>query len=128
MRPKPKFPVHVLWPQSLAYAGRTLYGSQWRKHVAALVKVDQKAINRWMKEGAPGWVCAHLLKVGFKKYDEIAAIELDEPFTQSTNIMNCCDALWSQWGQYRKYRGLGKISPLERPKQVANVRLPSIRR
>ena len=128
MHPKPKFPSHVLWPAGLEFAGRTFYGRQWRKHVARLVKVDQKVIARWMKEGAPGWVCAQLLKVGFKKYDEAAAIEFDEPFTETTKIRNVTDGLWSQWCQYRKYRGLKPIYPLQQQKQVANIRLPSIRK
>lgn len=127
MHSKPKFPAHVLWPNLLELAGKRFYGRAWRKHVAELVKVDRKVIDRWMKEGAPGWVCAQLLKVGFEKSLKVTEDETSS-YAEITKIANVNDALWSQWGAYRKYKKLGPLSPIGRAAQVAKIKLPIVRK
>ena len=70
----PSYPAHVMWPQTLEYVGRTLFGRQWRTHVARTLKVPRKTITKWMTEGAPGWICANIEKIGYAKYEKLAQV------------------------------------------------------
>jgi hypothetical protein len=123
----PKFPSHVLWPQCLSYVGRTFFGRQWRARVAELLKVDRKTIDKWMEQGAPGWTCAHLEKVGYFKYDEINNAKGRPNYKAMRKLSDATDVLYSQRCQYRKFKGLPPPSLDERHKQVANVKLPNSR-
>jgi len=124
---QPQFPVHVLWPGSLRYIGRTFFGRQWRAHVARILKVDRKTIRKWMTEGAPGWTCAHLERIGYAKYDEIANAKGKPNYKAMRKFSDATDVLYAQRCQYRKFKGLPPPSHFERPKQVANVKLPAKR-
>ncbi len=123
----PRYPRHVMWPQTFQYVGRTLFGRQWRTHVSRTLKVDQKTISKWMTEGAPGWICAHLEKVGYAEYEKLAQVEDNPDYEAMRKLSDATDALYSQRCAYRKFKGLKPPSLYERPKQVAKVRLPTRR-
>jgi len=123
----PSYPAHVMWPQTLEYVGRTLFGRQWRTHVARTLKVPQKTITKWMTEGAPGWTCAHLEKIGYAKYEKLAHVEDKPDYAAMRKLSDATDALYSQRCAYRKFKGLPPPPWHERPKQVENVKLPTRR-
>jgi hypothetical protein len=132
MEQKPKRqaarPKHLISPETLQHVGRTLFGVQWRGHVARLLKVDRQTIDKWMTDGAPGWIAAHLEKVGYAKYDEKAKLSKKLDDAVLGKLSNCNDALYSERCQYLASRGLPKPSLLERHKQVATPTFPKIRK
>jgi hypothetical protein len=124
----PPYPNGVMWPQTLRYVGITLFGRQWRAHLARTLRVDHNTVNKWLTDGAPGWIAAHLEKVGYAKYDEMNRV-IDNPDEKAiAQLWNCNDVLYSVRCSYRKSKGLPPPSLFERHKQVRNPRFPKKRR
>jgi len=123
------YPKGVMWPQELQHVGRILFGRQWRAHVASILKVDQKIIDKWMTAGAPGWIAAHLEKVGYAEYDKMDKVT-DNPADEERlqKLSDCTDLLYAARCSYRAFKGLPPPPLFERPKQVQNPKFPKSRR